>query len=475
MKPVKTNALNLMNKMLNSMPEKNARTSGSAFRDKLTKQVEEIGSSDLKENTRKELKTKNSDVSSNDKKNTFQKNSKLFHVRKIEKTLNQLNMNEDSNIEMTMESEAWSSTLGETVHLDEMVVKEETLLDLLKETENEKEAVLENDEENVNSHFFFPIIAKNIPRLELKEIPSVEKVISSKTELKHEWISVNQVDSNSEENLTINSSEDIQKILSSEDPTNKVHQEMSKNKTIGSEKKKEFLEFRNSLSIVSEKNEEKMNAINQEKLFLIETEEDHSIKSKSEAFPNHFGKSFSEGEDKKSAILDKPVLNLIDRNLQDIKMRTFHEVVEEKLQPKLETAKLMLEDIRYQMNHSKNQMKVQLKPRELGEMTLDLQIFRGSVVAKIFVENERAKVMIEQNLVHLREAFKDSGTEIKTVEVFVGNGTNFNLNQHNMANSKNSENQMNFTKNQRMYQEMMVSEEEDSVDWGQSEGLNLLA
>ncbi len=120
-------------------------------------------------------------------------------------------------------------------------------------------------------------------------------------------------------------------------------------------------------------------------------------------------------------------------------------------------------------------MKIQLKPKELGEMTLDLQVFKGGIVAKIFVDNEKAKVMIEQNLAQLKEAFKISGTEIKTVEVFVGNSANFQMNQQNMAQSQSFGHSMNFHKNTNGYMEIPIMEEEFEQEAVNTEGFDVLA
>lgn len=472
MKPMKTNAFNMMNNMLSSMPEKNSSTSGNSFREKLTKRVEDIGGSALKGTTAKETKSKIAEFSSYERMNNVQKNSKTFQTRKMERNVNISDSEKESNIELMSDNNVLSSELNEAVELEEKVEKEEILLDLLQGTEDESEEPTLNDEVNLNLQ---PVLL-----LTVNNTFDQRKILSESREgfLKTEYIPESQaggvMNLEDEPNLLINDLENAQNFISVGEISKKESFDVFKTKDSG--KESGLFNFQNGLGLVSEKNEEKIDTFNRNSINLIKSPEtDHSIQNKIETFLNHSGKQSSESEEKNSGIENKTFFDFTDKNLPTLKMRTFNEVVEEKLQPKFETAKLMLEDIRYQMNQSKNQMKVQLKPRELGEMTLDLQILRGSVVAKIFVDNERAKVMIEQNLVHLRDAFKDSGTEIKTVEVYVGNGTNFNLNQQNMAHSKNSQNQMNYNKNQRMYDDMLISEDEISPDWGQSEGFNLLA
>lgn len=167
---------------------------------------------------------------------------------------------------------------------------------------------------------------------------------------------------------------------------------------------------------------------------------------------------------------EKMFLHSMNRAVVGNPVKTFEEVVTSKLDVQIDSGKAMLEDIRYQVIQSKRQMKIQLKPKSLGEMTLDLQVFKGGIVAKFFVENEKAKLLIEQNLPQLRDTFKESGTEIKTVEVFVGNGADFHMNQQNMAHSQQSKQQMHYNRNNRNYNEFLNM---DSAEDGREEAMNL--
>ena len=55
----------------------------------------------------------------------------------------------------------------------------------------------------------------------------------------------------------------------------------------------------------------------------------------------------------------------------------------------------------------------------------------GSIEAKIFVDNYRTKEIIEAGLFQLKEEFKENGIEIKTIEVFIGTGEDFEKEERN--------------------------------------------
>ncbi|NLM05391.1 MAG: flagellar hook-length control protein FliK [Tissierellia bacterium] len=112
--------------------------------------------------------------------------------------------------------------------------------------------------------------------------------------------------------------------------------------------------------------------------------------------------------------------------------RTFEEVVVEKFDTEKQTVDKMLKDISYELDSSKKQMKIKLQPRELGDMTLDMRMVKGELVAKIVVDNEKARVMIEQNLINLKETLRKQNIEIKTVEVQVGTNEDYEMHGQNM-------------------------------------------
>lgn len=111
----------------------------------------------------------------------------------------------------------------------------------------------------------------------------------------------------------------------------------------------------------------------------------------------------------------------------------------EPINPK-EVIDQIVEKVRVDLTNEKNEIRIRLKPEVLGEMLMNIEVTKNTVVAKVMVDNQRTKEIIENNLIQLREELKDSGLEIKTFEVFVGNSSDFN---------KHNPNQFNFNKNNK--------------------------
>lgn len=111
-----------------------------------------------------------------------------------------------------------------------------------------------------------------------------------------------------------------------------------------------------------------------------------------------------------------------------------------------ETIKHIAEQMKFSINNNKNQIKINLKPETLGELTMEIEVIKGALTAKIMVDNYKAKEMIQNNLFQLKEEIKDTGLEIKSFEVFVNNGNDFskqgrehlNFNQFNKKNRNNA-------------------------------------
>lgn len=105
------------------------------------------------------------------------------------------------------------------------------------------------------------------------------------------------------------------------------------------------------------------------------------------------------------------------------------------------------EKMRFSINNQKNLIKINLKPKSLGELTMEIELVKNVLTAKIMVDNEKTKQLIQDNLYQLKDEIKDTALEIKSFEVFVGSGNDFskhsrgqfNFNQFNKKN-KNNEN-----------------------------------
>lgn len=79
-----------------------------------------------------------------------------------------------------------------------------------------------------------------------------------------------------------------------------------------------------------------------------------------------------------------------------------------------------------------SQLSLRLKPEELGKMTVQLFSQDGQVRVKILTENTRAREVIEQNLVHLKQTFTSQGIKCNHIDVQVNTDSSFNqfMGQH---------------------------------------------
>lgn len=65
-------------------------------------------------------------------------------------------------------------------------------------------------------------------------------------------------------------------------------------------------------------------------------------------------------------------------------------------------------------------MNIQLKPEHLGKLSMEVVSKQGIMTAQITVENEKTKVMLEQNIQSLKENLEDKGLVIQELEVAIG-------------------------------------------------------
>lgn len=138
----------------------------------------------------------------------------------------------------------------------------------------------------------------------------------------------------------------------------------------------------------------------------------------------------------------------------------------------------IVEKVKIDFQSPKNEIRIKLKPEILGEITMKIEVDKGAIVAKILVDNPKTKEIIEGNIIQLKEDIKDTGLEIKTFEVFVGNDgdldkhsfNHFNFNQNNKKYVIRSTG----AKASLSYDENLNEASKDLKQYGES-SLNLLA
>lgn len=486
MKTGKTDVLN----MIPTMKKTDLRTSANAlqasFRDKLSRQTEDAFPS-YSQNKKYEDKVKVSEPHSMKKNFTLKKNLKMEPQKKYHAEIKSYENLEGSKMKdfSTVEDKPVTIPTDKDIFSKEDEIDMGFDSDALRQPEKTEDEVVSDNHLLSSSVYPIALLVSSEPKVKIGENDlmdvnpiTTETFSKSKEPILTIAVTDNEVqeDENySEEQNVWNEFEALSHNFVSEKPT-------EKNESVKSASFNSNVSFFNmnlnpkQIPTTDEIKEDEVvpniysQEIENENQFLNMTETEES------SFLSSSFNESSKRENKAETLIEtEKTTQPLHRENISIKEHTFEEVIESKLKPQMDSGKIMLDDIRYQINQSKKQMKIQLKPKELGEMTLDLQVFKGGIVAKIFVDNEKAKVMIEQNLAQLKEAFKISGTEIKTVEVFVGNNANFQMNQQNMAQSQSFGHSMNFHKNTNGYMEIPIMEEEFEQEAVNTEGFDVLA
>ena len=148
------------------------------------------------------------------------------------------------------------------------------------------------------------------------------------------------------------------------------------------------------------------------------------------------------------------------------------------IEPK-EVVEQIVQKVKFDLSENKNEIKLSLKPEALGEMTMNIEVAKDGVIAKIMVDNHRAKEIIEGNLFQLKEGIKDTVLEIKTFEVFVGSGSDFDKHSSGQFNLKQNSKKMRIknenNKTIENYGEQLVDDRINSINQYSESSLNLMA
>ncbi|NLJ79143.1 MAG: flagellar hook-length control protein FliK [Tissierellia bacterium] len=117
------------------------------------------------------------------------------------------------------------------------------------------------------------------------------------------------------------------------------------------------------------------------------------------------------------------ILNMPDRIEFENNLRMLDEPLLE--MNKAEVFERIIDEARLIMDADRQEIRLKLKPDFLGELILRIESNKGSLLAKVMVDNYRTKELIEANLYRLEEGIRRNGLDIKTFEVFVGNNDDF--------------------------------------------------
>jgi len=155
------------------------------------------------------------------------------------------------------------------------------------------------------------------------------------------------------------------------------------------------------------------------------------------------------------------------------------EVEEAEIVDKDQLINQIVEKAKFSLTDGKNEIRIRLKPEFLGEMTMSLEVVKNSIVAKIMVDNHRTKEIIENNLNQLKDGLKDTQLEIKTFEVFVGSGNDFEKHSSDgfnlYQNTKKIRLKPEDEKTTKNYLDNSVIDSKETVDFYAENNINLFA
>lgn len=182
--------------------------------------------------------------------------------------------------------------------------------------------------------------------------------------------------------------------------------------------------------------------------------------------------------------------NIINGNLpfsRIIEEANVSQVVEEPAMTPKELPDFILKQISNNLKFNKltgsSELSIRLKPEELGKVTLQLLAQDGQISVKIITESIRAREMIEQNLLHLKQTFESQGIKCTDIDVQVNTDSSFNQFMGHANNPFNHTRYFkgksnfirNYDKNQIMAEGITDNEGTVTTVSHLSEGLELLA
>lgn len=85
-----------------------------------------------------------------------------------------------------------------------------------------------------------------------------------------------------------------------------------------------------------------------------------------------------------------------------------------------EVVKQIIDKVKVGINRDVTELKISLKPEELGDVTVKIASQNGIVTAQITAESQRVKEIIEAGFNQLKQALSDAGVEVSQLEVNVG-------------------------------------------------------
>lgn len=164
----------------------------------------------------------------------------------------------------------------------------------------------------------------------------------------------------------------------------------------------------------------------------VETEEDTEVVSvnlETENSENGENSQFDQSDDflnfGNSENTDENILvNSQQQKIDVSSTNTFSRIASQKFanlnQQGQDVMNQLVEKLKANFNPSYNEIKIQLSPENLGDVTVKVITENGIVTAQFIAENEKVKEIIESNFSHLSDTLKAKGLNVSDLSVSVG-------------------------------------------------------
>ena len=133
----------------------------------------------------------------------------------------------------------------------------------------------------------------------------------------------------------------------------------------------------------------------------------------------------------------------------------------------------VVEKASLQVNEKDSEIHLQLKPDNLGKLTMRIAVEKGIVIAQIVAENQAVKEILESNFNYLRDALNQKGFGIQEFSVNVGQDPNANARNAFKNFNKRNKNRMDLS--ETSYNTSIMNNEYSTNRLGTSSSIDFLA
>lgn len=177
-----------------------------------------------------------------------------------------------------------------------------------------------------------------------------------------------------------------------------------------------------------------------------------------------------------TSLEDYITTNNVVENTQEIEV-FFTNMPKMPMPPKADVLHQIVENTKMFIDQDKSEMVIQLKPEGLGKVQLNVIHERGEIVAEFTAENEHVKSILESNMQLLKDSLEESGIDIQSLSVSVGQHGNTDDNQSDGYKQKGTQGQIanDYSMVSDVNQSLGYSRQSDKFYGFQESAINLTA